>query len=373
MTKFDQRLKEWVLLGLITQAQANQIGAHESTKPENRWILSGLLTLGVVIIGIGVISLIAANWDKIPDSIKLCSDFIVLTGLAFLVLRDWSSEKNIRFEALLLFFLIFCLASIGLIAQIYHVEGRFYQALMLWSGITVGAALLARRQFIPLMWCAGFLTGITFTAAYSPWFLPTFKGNFQAIIITLFFLCANLALLSKRILTDTKMLQALWLFTLISGILALGMMETEVGLGKNGMFAYLPAYILACSTVLGIAFSAEYRNSQKTLLGSTIIFFLLIPFLPPPGEVSSDVIHAFLTILVLSLMAVFFASLKARRLFQECLFLIALRFLILYFQALGGLATTGLGLVLSGMLIIAIVMAWNKYREKLALWLEECV
>lgn len=51
--------------------------------------------------------------------------------------------------------------------------------------------------------------------------------------------------------------------------------------------------------------------------------------------------------------------------------LIGIRFIILYFQALGGLAATGFGLIISGALLIAIAWAWQQYRKRLQQWTQE--
>jgi uncharacterized membrane protein len=164
MSKLEKGLKEWVSLGFINPDQAKRIRDYESARPESSWILSGLLILGAVIVGIGVISLIAANWNEIPDALKLGADFALLAVLALATLQSWETKKAIQFEVLLLSFLILCLASIGLISQIYHTGGKLYQALMLWSLITFAAALAARQMFVPFMWVGAFLTGIVFTA-----------------------------------------------------------------------------------------------------------------------------------------------------------------------------------------------------------------
>ena len=111
MSKLESGLKEWVSLGLIGVDQAQQIRQHEAAKPESSWILSGLLLLGAIIVGIGVISLIAANWDQIPDALKLTGDFVLLIALAFGIVHSWDAKKLIQFEVLLVTFLVFCLAS----------------------------------------------------------------------------------------------------------------------------------------------------------------------------------------------------------------------------------------------------------------------
>lgn len=96
----------------------------------------------------------------------------------------------------------------------------------------------------------------------------------------------------------------------------------------------------------------------------------LIPFHLPLLEVKASIAYATFTILVLGLMSVFLASLKERKLFQWFLFFLGMRFLVLYFQALGGLATTGVGLIISGGMVIGMAVLWNKYRTALAVWAE---
>lgn len=96
MSNLEKGLKEWVTLGFITQDQADRIHGHEAAKPENSWILSGLLILGAIIVGIGIISLIAANWDQIPDALKLVGNFTLLTGLAIATVHSWETKKAIQ-------------------------------------------------------------------------------------------------------------------------------------------------------------------------------------------------------------------------------------------------------------------------------------
>src|SRR5450631_2501007 len=136
MSNLEKSLKRWTAQGLINQNQADNIKQYEDSHAEKSWMLYGCLILGSVIIGIGAISLIAANWSNISDTTKLVADFFTLFVLSVFIVKAWSEEKPLQFEILLLTFMLFTLASIGLIAQIYHTNGEFYQALMLWSLIT---------------------------------------------------------------------------------------------------------------------------------------------------------------------------------------------------------------------------------------------
>ena len=135
---------------------------------------------------------------------------------------------------------------------------------------------------------------------------------------------------------------------------------------------FVPAYFFALITLAGILASSEYRNIQKILLGAAIFFFL-IPFHFPLLQITEKIIYAANSVVTLGILAVFFASIRQRNLFQFFLTLVGLRFLILYFQALGGLAATGVGLIISGAVIIGVVTLWNKHRKAFAGWVEDLV
>jgi hypothetical protein len=51
-----------------------------------------------------------------------------------------------------------------------------------------------------------------------------------------------------------------------------------------------------------------------------------------------------------------------KRPFDFASFVMALRFVIIYFVVFGSLTTTDIGLIISGGVIIAIAIYWNKLR-----------
>jgi uncharacterized membrane protein len=135
------------------------------------------------------------------------------------------------------------------------------------------------------------------------------------------------------------------------------------------------SYGLAVLIGVLIGKSREYRPLQKILLILCLALFLLQQHLPELKDLRQRDwenlwLSAGLTILVMSLMAIFMASLGAQRSFQTFLVIIGIRFFIFYLQALGGLAMTGLGLIVSGVLLISLGVAWNKYRRAISAWVE---
>ena len=125
-------------------------------------------------------------------------------------------------------------------------------------------------------------------------------------------------------------------------------------------------------TGIGVFLSSEYRKIQRILLLLAIVLFLL-PFHYRLLEVQSELLYAANTLILLGSLSVFFASLRQRSVFQFFTTLIGLRFVILYFQALGGLAATGVGLIISGIVILAAALLWNRHRQALTNWMEELV
>ena len=158
--------------------------------------------LGVVILSIGVISLIAANWSDIPPAAKLVADLLILTGIAFAIYKISEKDKPMLFDALAALFVFLNLASIGLISQIYHTGGQIYEALFLLCVISIPITLLSYKRFLPNVWTVFFLLTIILYCAIN---LDRYEesNSYFALIGILFSLpliCAvlgNLSVFSK--------------------------------------------------------------------------------------------------------------------------------------------------------------------------------
>ncbi len=375
MSKLNKTLTDWVSNNLITSEQADQISAYEEAKPSYSWVLYGFLILGVVTIGIGVISLIASNWKDIPGGLKLIIDLLLLIAVATATYRSWDKKKPILFEALLLFFMILCMATIGLIAQVYHTSGEAYQVLLFWSFLTCGLAMASKKSFAPFLWATGFFSGVTLLMYNALGIHLIFQENPVPIFMTIPLLSALFALIFRQITGESGQTKAFRLWTLIGGLIALVIAELQIldrtppDLNYSGFFL---GYALSLILAFGIWRNSKLKKAQKYLLLLTLGLYL-IPFHLSMLLIDSQVICATFSIAILSTMAIFLASIGLRNLFQLFLVAIGIRFLILYFQAFGGLATTGFGLIISGVIIISAVVLWSKYRQKITTWAEDVI
>lgn len=129
--------------------------------------------------------------------------------------------------------------------------------------------------------------------------------------------------------------------------------------------------------ILGaIAFRTDAGRLEKFLL-SVLLALALLAFMPgailPRSplhdfKVLSQLVGAGVSITGGLLLALYFIVRRNALLFHSMTVLIALRFLIIYFQVFEDLAYTGAGLVAFGLVLMGIAAAWYRYRVKLEGW-----
>lgn len=397
MANINKKLNIWEEEGLISEEQTQAILAFENqdNKGQSNWWLYSLLILGVAIIGLGIISIIAANWALISDEVKLGSAFLLLGVMAAAIVWLQSRPVTPWFDTLIAAFMLMCLATIGLIAQIYHVQGKWYQALLLWGVISFPLATFARHLLIPFFWVSLFLHGLVWSSID----LTTVRHSrdlyqeLPAILLLAPLLAAVFYLLGQRLSMLAKFRSSFYFWFQISLLVALVAIDLIRSGGESQNFVtawYIPAWIAATALAALILSNPAYRILNKALLLAALSLLLLyyIPdwFFTGTTRYTFSAIEAnqqaslffaddlrapVLTIMILFLYAIHTANSGRHRTFNLITFLIGLRFVVLYFQAMGGLAATGLGLIISGLLIIGIAWFWYRSRDYLQRWSKE--
>lgn len=380
-----KKLAEWEKAGLVRQDQVTAISQYEQNQPESHWVLSGLMILGVVIIGIGVISLIAANWSEIPDALKLAVDFLVLGGIGYAIFRaahsSDSGRREMAFNAWIVAMQVAALASIGLISQIYHTGGKLYQAILFWSILVAPLSLIATRFFPPMFWMGGLLGAMTWAVMDSGVYSSLFSRSPGYVAFSLTTFCLMLAVLARLFSRGEE-----WPLTRVArfwasyiGIGALLFLEFA-GRGRYEA-EFVPMYlglVFLAISLGGIALGRVYNRFQRLSMMAMLLFFTTLAHIQHLGSGAGYdgrggewLVRVGLVILTLLAAGVFAASLRAERTFQLILAIIGMRLLGVYFEAVGGLAATGVGLIVSGGIVIGMGWLWNKYRKTIQVWVEE--
>lgn len=138
-----EQLPAWVTQGLITPAQAEALRRlHPEPKAGLPWGMLIFSGIGAVVIGLGIILLLAYNWQAIPKFAKLGLIFGALIaahagGLRCLKAGDWRRQLG---EALGVLGTMLFGAGIWLIAQVYHIDEHYPNGFLLWG---MGALVLA--------------------------------------------------------------------------------------------------------------------------------------------------------------------------------------------------------------------------------------
>ena len=131
--RLDKKLQKWQDNKLLTKKQVEAIRNFEKQNSvEANWLVI-LFCFAAFLVGMGVISLVAANWQEIPDNIKLCGALILLLVNACAITELYGRNYKTAFTACLCLFCLLIMAVIGLIGQVYHLRSDFDGAMLFWS------------------------------------------------------------------------------------------------------------------------------------------------------------------------------------------------------------------------------------------------
>ncbi|NJK63071.1 MAG: DUF2157 domain-containing protein [Synechococcaceae cyanobacterium SM2_3_1] len=183
-----QILDTWVLEGLIDSPQRENLRQYYDledlhSSASNRFA-TVLLSIGAVLIGLGIISFIAANWTLIPRSLRALISLGLMIGLQVQGFRLWRVGHKPRLGSVFLLVGELAMgAAIGLMAQWVQVSGPPSGLFMAWSLGVLGMAYGIRHTPSAilgiLLWMIGYFTNIAYAGAeiwlYSPavgpWFM----------------------------------------------------------------------------------------------------------------------------------------------------------------------------------------------------------
>lgn len=229
-TKFRAALRNelaiWIQKGIVTEETAKHLSStyeldnlkHEST----HLLLSVIFTIGGLLLGGGLISFVAANWEVIPTPIKLALLFSALLGLHTIGFWLWHSKNWTRLGHALIFCgcLVFG-ANIGLVAQIFHISGNWYGGFFAWA---VGSVVMA--------WAIrSWITGVLALGTSFIWFVGFQSDYGQPALAYPLFLA--IALLPLAWIIRSRVLYA---GTLLGIILAACVLAGYQGSGRQLLF-----------------------------------------------------------------------------------------------------------------------------------------
>ncbi len=362
----DSKLTDWQKHNLISAYQKQAILDYE-IQVKRPLLYYSLLFLSSFCISIGILSLIAANWDKIPPSAKLICDYIFLLGLGAGVYFSKKSKKPYLYESLLNAFALLILASIGLIGQIYNLPPEGLKAVLFWAGLTFPLIFFTKFPLFPGLWMLGFFCSIFDLLYRIPDWRYILEFLFENHPSLGFCLTLTLLLYLRQGLNKIRqsaILSALQLwfiilicfFALWLDIIGNDWQEIYLALTPKQWLIY---GIMLLAFLLLWKVSAINKSSYGFIGVSILYAYTLLTNLFPKAD---NVFSAIMIIALLAVGGIYAYQNHKERLFKVISVLLALRFFGIYCEVFGSLLTTGIGLIISGIIFLSI--AW--YTQKLS-------
>lgn len=270
-----KEIPELINAGIISEETGEQIRQYYEKKKDssaNRiFIAFGIL--GALLVGLGIILIIAHNWDELSRSTKAGLSFLpLILGQAlcvFVLIKKRDNRTWSEASATFLFFAV--AASISLISQVYNIPGKISSFILSWMLLTLPLVYLLRSSMVSLL----YLIGITYYACEKGyWDYPEREPYLYWLLILL--VLPHYYRLLKYLPKNNFTLFHHWIITL-SVTISLGTMVSEYSqimyLGYFCLFAVfyqvgLSSYFLHKNVI---------ANSYRTLgtVGTLVLLLIL--------------------------------------------------------------------------------------------------
>ncbi|MCI7420467.1 MAG: DUF2157 domain-containing protein [Alphaproteobacteria bacterium] len=389
----------------------------EKLHDENYWLMI-LAYFAAFLIGLGIIALVAANWEQIPNNVKLGGAIVLMIANASAVILSMKFKKNILTQVLCGVFAALIMAVIGLIGQIFQLRSDVSGACLLWALCAWPLFLITPRLlwlWIPLLFVGtkSFAIYNTFVGdvllnigwkytlangicsllvfyglifAYELWMLYA-KPNSKTVERPLRFYCGTLLLsaapLSCRpLFTNVAFAQIPWSTIALSsyGYILAAMLIYALN-RKHGRVSFMPYFLLGF-LIEGVLLKLDIlHDNVESVLALTslllmwgyayyhkmprfrylILFAMLVWFF---ATFSWDVFNLIPSLLICAALAVYAYLNNSRRLFNVAVLAAVIRLLYYYADA-SNLTYLGIYLIGSGLLLLATIFALVKYGKLL--------
>ncbi len=377
---FQRKLHNWQNAGLIDSETANKIIEYESqnSKPYGLW---AVIALGALAIGLGFISIIAANWDALGGVTKLAIhlSFIVAIACWLFWPNGNSSEifNNLLFrDAILFIFGALGLTFFGHLGQVYQTSSPLWQPLLLWLLLFLPIYLLLGRGWLIALTWIGIIYGASIN--YIQWHIFSDNEISEAIIALLLSICAiivALAAFTRGYGERINYWRQIEQIALVSMIIMVGFFHLFAEISPNGFGFSLVNVASLQFVIFGFASAIIYFSDHiedgrdtKSRQGCAIIVMsaVISNILAALNAGQYSVLAALIFMGFWATIAIVSLTTNWRIVFQLSIAVVAVRLIILSFQLAGDLLGSGIGLILCGLIALAIAWIAMRFSNKYA-------
>jgi len=371
----DRKLDIWLDAGLIDTDTAQRIRAYEAdrSRPLGLWSLIGL---GALAIGLGIISLVAANWDEIPGMVRLSVHALLIAGVSggIFLLQPRNGFLGLYLKDVLLFILAVLGATFfGHLGQVYQTSSPLWQPMALWLLLFSPLLLLTGRGWlISLLWVVALLgTGI----AHWEWYAQQ-TGEPSVMYIGVITSLPVFALLAGIFVESRSAREAFWTqvgqFALASFVAGVSLKLIADGLtgggpfGSQGQAGEIAAIHLGLWSIAALLAYRLIRTSTGISIAAILIAAAVTSLVSSIAQSTEPLGSAILFIAFWAAIGWSAIYSEWRNMFQVVVAIIALRLIILSFELASDLLSSGLGLILAGVITIFIAIVAYRFSKAFA-------
>jgi uncharacterized membrane protein len=223
-------LQSLVTQGLLSEKQAAAILAYQLTQKPSWWGFShSIMTIGAMLVGLGILSLVALNRDGMQDIIKIITLLITMTASYLLWWYFKIQQKSFLWGTLLFLSGLICGANIFLIAQIYNLTWTNDVLLAIWIVMILPLVYVLRQK--EFYWLYMILLSCVIGQFLMSHVFQTVDDRTTFVLYIIFGLCMILIWLIHDYLYDDHVLARLykvfgihismiayWIFIIISDV-----------------------------------------------------------------------------------------------------------------------------------------------------------
>lgn len=163
-------IPELIKAGIITPEKAEEIHQYYKDKsgssPNRLFVAFGIL--GAILVGLGIILILAHNWDELSRSLKTIFAFVPLIAsqviCVFVLLKKTNNKAWVESATTILFFAVG--SCISLIGQIYNIPGNLSSFLLIWMLLCLPLVYVMKSSAMALL----YIIGITYYAVEAGYF-----------------------------------------------------------------------------------------------------------------------------------------------------------------------------------------------------------
>lgn len=371
----ERKITNWLNAGLIDADTALRIREFEAdrSRPLGLWSLIGL---GALAIGLGLISVVAANWNDIPGLIRLTVHGLLITGIAagIFLLQPREGLLGIYLKDVLLFILAILGATFfGHLGQVYQTSSPLWQPLATWLFLFSPLLLLVGRGWlISLLWMVGLLgTAI----AHLGWYQDQTNDPpsiYLALITSMPVFALVVAIFVKKMSSRQVFWKQVGTFALAAFVAAVTLKLIADGLtkagfgGSEGDLSDITAIQLGLWSAAALLIYILNRKASGISVAAVLVAAAIISFGSSLAQSDEPLVNA--TFFMAFWAAIGWSAIYSgwRNVFQAVVAIVSLRLIILSFELASDLLSSGLGLILAGVITIAIAVVAFRFSRAFA-------